>query len=153
VVLFLRFRHAEDRRWGTAVMGTYSRDEDQWTAHRAWMSTGFSPDPIARPDDLRHLGGRAIGATGRSRTPQPTPGYPAMIVHGRVDPAVTHLVVVQDGREDRRPLDSRFGAWVVCTGQASPFQVIALDENGSELGRLEGSIPPEDPFYFPAGSD
>ena len=75
-----------------------------------------------------------------------------MIVHGRVGPTVTHLVLVQDGREDRRPLDSRFGAWVVCTGQASPFQIIALDENGSELGRLDESIPPEDPFHFPPRS-
>ncbi|HUY51042.1 MAG TPA: hypothetical protein VMV92_35945 [Streptosporangiaceae bacterium] len=44
---------------------------------------------------------------------------------------------------DRRPLESRFGAWVVCTEQASPFQVTALDQNGTVLSSIEESFPPE----------
>ena len=144
VVLFLRFHCWEEGRWDpTAVMATYSRDEDQWTAHRHWVSTSFSPDPIARPGDLRHLGGRAIAASGHSRWPQPAPGNPAMIVHGRVGPSVTHLALIQDGCEDRRPLESHFGAWVVCTEQASPFQIIALDASGTVLASIEESFSPE----------
>ena len=154
VVLFLQFRRDEAGGWDPmALMGTYSRDEIQWIAHRWWTGTGFSPDPIARPGDQRHLDGQPITVSGHSWSSPSDPGHLAMVVHGRVDPAVKDLVLAQDGREDRRPLDSRFGAWVVCTEHASPFQVIALDENGSELGRLEGSLPPEDPFYFPAGPE
>ena len=144
VVLFLRFHRYEEGRWDpTALMATYSRDEDQWTAHRHWVGTGFSSGPIARPGDLRHLGGQAVVVRGRSRWAQPAPGNPAMIVHGQVGPAVTHLALIQDGCEDRRPLESHFGAWVVCTEQASPFQVTALDASGTALASIEESFPPE----------
>jgi tetratricopeptide (TPR) repeat protein len=154
VVLFLQFHRNEDGGQDpVASMGTYSRDEGQWIAHRWWMGTGFSPDPIARPGDLRHLDGQPITVSGHCWSTRPAPGHPAMVVHGQVGPGVTDLVLAQDGREDRRRLDSRFGAWVVCIEQASPFQIIALDENGSELGRLEESIPPEDRFHFPPGSE
>jgi hypothetical protein len=66
-----------------------------------------------------------------------------MIVHGRVGPAVTQLALIHDGCEDRRPLESHFGAWVVCTEQASPFQVSALDASGAVLASIEESFPPE----------
>jgi hypothetical protein len=46
-----------------------------------------------------------------------------MVEHGRVGPAVTQIALIQDGHEDRRPLESHLGAWVICTEQASPFQV------------------------------
>jgi hypothetical protein len=53
VVLFLPFHRWEQGRWDPmALMAMYSRDEDQWTTHRHWMSTSFSPDPITRPGDL-----------------------------------------------------------------------------------------------------
>ena len=154
VVLFLQFRRNEDGGQDpVALMGRYSRDDGQWIAHRSWMGTGFSADPIVRPGDLRHLDGQPITVSGHCWSSRSAAGHPAMVMHGQVGPGVTDLVLAQDGRETRRRLDSRFGAWVVCTEQASPFQVIALDENGSELGRLQGSIPPEDPFYFPAGPE
>ena len=70
------------------------------------------------------------------------------VMHGQVGPGVTDLLLVQTAATTAGRY-SRFGAWVVCTEQPSPFQVIALHENGSDLGRLDGSIPPEDPFYFP----
>ena len=70
-------------------------------------------------------------------------GSPAMVVHGRVGPAVAHLVLTQDGHEDRRRLESHFGAWVVCTEQSSNFQVAALDENGIVLASIDESFPPE----------
>ena len=66
-----------------------------------------------------------------------------MIVHARVGPAVTQLALIHDGCEDRRPLESHFGAWVVCTEQASPFQVSALDASGAVLASIEESFPPE----------
>lgn len=55
---------------------------------------------------------------------------------GRVSPAVTTLAVVQDGHEDRRPLRSHFGAWVVCVERWAPFQVNALDEAGTVIGTI-----------------
>jgi hypothetical protein len=33
--------------------------------------------------------------------------------------------------------------WVVCTEQASPFQVTALDASGAVLASIEESFPPE----------
>ena len=66
-----------------------------------------------------------------------------MIVHGQAGPAVTHLALIQDGCEDHRPLESHFGAWVVCIEQASPFQVTALDASGTALASIEESFPPE----------
>jgi tetratricopeptide (TPR) repeat protein len=144
VVLFLRFHRDAEGRWDPmALMATYSRDEDQWTPHRRWMGTGLSPDPIARPGDLRHLGAQAITISGHSWPAQPAPGNPAMIVHGQVGPAVTQLALIQDGCEDRRPLESHFGAWLVCTEQASPFQVTALDASGTALASIDESFPPE----------
>jgi hypothetical protein len=74
---------------------------------------------------------------------RPAPGEPAMVEHGRVGPAVTQIALIQDGHEDCRPLESHFGAWVVCTEQASPFQVAALDKNGTVLASIEESSPPQ----------
>ena len=123
MVLFLQFHRNEDGGQDpVALMGTYSRDEDQWIAHRSWMGTGFSPDPIARPGDLRHLDGQPITVSGHGWSSRSAPGHPVTVMHGQVGPGVTDGLLVQDGRDDRRPLDSRFGAWVVCTEQASPFQ-------------------------------
>jgi hypothetical protein len=51
--------------------------------------------------------------------------------------------LIQDGYEDRRLLESHFGAWVVCTEQASPFQVTALDASGTALASIEESFSPE----------
>jgi hypothetical protein len=143
VVLFLRFSRDFDGHWNPiAMMGTFARDEDQWSAHQHWAGTGFSHDPVASPGDLRHLGGRAITISGHSWSGRPAPGNPAMIVHGHVGPAVTQLALIQDGCEDRRPLESHFGAWVVCTEHASPFQVTALDASGTALASIEESFPP-----------
>lgn len=45
-------------------------------------------------------------------------------------------MAMMGGHEDRRRLESHFGAWVICTEQTSPFQVTALDENGAVLGSI-----------------
>ena len=51
MVLSLQFHRNEDGGQDpvVALMGTYSRDEDQWIAHRSWMGTGFSPTPSRGP--------------------------------------------------------------------------------------------------------
>ena len=47
-----------------------------------------------------------------------------------------YLALIQDGHEDRRPLNSHFGAWIVRTDKPGPFQVTTLDENGSALDEI-----------------
>ena len=77
VVLFLHFHRDEEGHWGPmALMGTYIRDEDQWAARRHWPGTGFSPDPIATPIQVRDLDGQAIAVSGRTCPRQPTVTLP-----------------------------------------------------------------------------
>jgi tetratricopeptide (TPR) repeat protein len=136
VVLFLRFpRHGRDRRTAV-IMATFTRNQGQWNPDPHWHGTGWDHDPIASPGDLRELDGQALVVGGGSHTDTPAPGYPASIQLGRAAPAVTQIALVQEGREDRRPLDSRFGFWVVCTEQPTPFHVTALDDNGTVLADI-----------------
>jgi tetratricopeptide (TPR) repeat protein len=138
VVLVLRFFAGRGReRPGPAAMQlTYERGEGGWQPHSHAHGSGFSSDPIASPDDWHDLDGRAMVVSGTSEASEVTPGHPAFIATGRAAPQVTYLVVTQDGREDRRRLDSHFGAWVVCAEQLEPFEVAGLDENGNVLARL-----------------
>lgn len=79
---------------------------------------------------------------GASWSDTPPPGVPAVVLPGRVAPAVKDIALIQDGYEDRRRLSSHFGAWIVCTEQPSPFRVIAYDDNGAVLADIEESFPP-----------
>jgi len=54
---------------------------------------------------------------------------------------VTQIALIQDGHEDRRQLESRFGAWVVCTEKHGPMDVAAFDEHGLMLASLEHPFP------------
>lgn len=72
-----------------------------------------------------------------------------MIRAGRVSPEVTALAVIQDGREDRRPLRSHFGAWVVFLEQWSPYEINAVDHAGAVIGSTQG--PPTLPSRRTAG--
>jgi len=56
--------------------------------------------------------------------------------------------LIQDGHEDRRPLQSHFGAWVVCAERLGPFQVAGLASDGTPLATLDYSfpLPPDDGF-------
>jgi hypothetical protein len=65
-----------------------------------------------------------------------TGGGTGTSAHGRVAPAVTHLALIQDGREDVRRLESHFGAWVICVDQPSPFHVEGRDADGNVLARI-----------------
>jgi hypothetical protein len=59
-------------------------------------------------------------------------------------PEIKYLAVIQDGSEHRRPLESHFGAWIVCTEQPGEFQVAGLDEDGNVTDTIHDSIRPHD---------
>jgi tetratricopeptide (TPR) repeat protein len=136
VVLFLRFHGRGPRKWPMAIMMTFSRDHGLWTADSQWVGTGFDHDAIANPGDLESLDGRAMVVSGEARADQPVPGDLAVIWQGRAASEVRQIALIQDGREDRRPLDNHFGAWVVCTEKPSPFHVTALDQDGAVLADI-----------------
>jgi hypothetical protein len=50
---------------------------------------------------------------------------------------VKYLALIQDGHEDRRPLDNLLGAWVIRAEKPGQFAVAALDENGTTLAEVE----------------
>jgi tetratricopeptide (TPR) repeat protein len=128
-VLFLRF--GRDRRaWDPwAIMATFTRQDGQWITDTHWHGTTFH-DPLTDPCGLYGLGGEAIVYSGSSS------GDGGTILHGIAAPAVKYLALVQDGHEDRRLLDSHFGAWIVRTDKPGPFRVAAIDENGSILDEI-----------------
>jgi hypothetical protein len=142
VVLFLRFEPWDGRFRPKVTMGTYGRDRERWNAHRMWASKSWSHDPIAKPGALRDLAGKTIGSSGGASTEQPEPGYPAAVVVGRVEPAVKQIALIQDGHEDRRELESHFGAWAVCTDKPRPYDIAAFDEVGVMLASLNRPFPP-----------
>src|SRR5262245_29257445 len=137
IVLFLRF-HCHDNEWEpVAIMARFNLDDGHWTANRHWPFTGFSHDPIADPGSPRDPGGRAIVVTGRTdRNDAGQKGHISAVRHGVAAPAVKQIALIQAGHEDRRPLRSHFGAWVVCTEQPSPFSVRALDHSGTMLDEI-----------------
>jgi hypothetical protein len=77
------------------------------------MATSWHHDPLARSDSLRDLGGSPMVSGSGTKT----------MMHGRVIPDARELSLIQDGHEDRRPLDSHFGAWIVCTDDTTPFEL------------------------------
>lgn len=122
VVLFLRF-HRRRRTWDPmALMATFTRRDGQWKADTHWHGTSFH-DPFTDPGGLYGLGGEAIVHSGSNGT----------IWHGTASAAVKYLALIQDGHEDRRPLDNHFGAWVVRAEKPGPFRIAAIDENGTEM--------------------
>jgi tetratricopeptide (TPR) repeat protein len=137
VPLVLRFsRHRRGTPVPMVMQVVYSRTGDGWTLPRYVFGSGFYHDPIARRRDRREMDGRPMVGGGTSRARQVTPGYPAFIATGRAGPEVKYLAVTQDGHEDRRPLESHFGAWVVCTEQPGSFEVAGIDQNGTVLASL-----------------
>jgi len=140
-VLFLHYIRDpfDDTRRPFAVVGTYARDGAGWSAHSHWLGHGWNHDLVANPDALPDLDGQMITGGGSGVfSDQPAPGHPAAVATGHVAPAVTGLALIQDGREDRRELQSYFGAWVICTEQWAPYQVNALDKTGAVIGSVDG---------------
>jgi hypothetical protein len=144
VVLFLRFSRSDDGTFSPVVMMMqYTRHASTWSAHRHVAGVGWSHDPVAYPHDTRDLDGRAMVISGGGYTDHPAPGQSAAMAVGRVGPAVTQIALIQDAAEDRRPLQSHFGAWVVCVERWSPYQINALGNNGDVLASVSG--PPRLP--------
>jgi hypothetical protein len=138
VVLVLRFPgHGYDQAGPIAMQVTYARGADgRWEPPTHIVGTGFAHDPVRNPGSMRDLGGRAMVQAGSSQAREVTPGHPACIATGRAASQVKYLALIKDGHEDRRPLESHFGAWVVCTEQPGPFEVAGLDADGAVLASL-----------------
>jgi hypothetical protein len=144
VVLFLQFSRLPDGTFHPmAKMMRYARNGNTWNADPWVTGVGWSHDPIAHPQDTRDLGGRAMVHCGGSYSDHPVPGRLAAIAMGRVGQAVAQIALIHDGTEDRRPLQSHFGAWVVCVEHWSPYEINALDSNGAVLATVSG--PPRLP--------
>jgi len=140
IVLMLRFnRDDPDGREPAMLQVIYSRAPDSsWTPPTHTFGGSFGYDPIANPDGrLYGLGGRAIVISGESQARSVTPGFPACTAVGQTALQVKYLAMIKDGQEDRRPLDSHFGAWVVCTEEAGPYEVAALDANGTTMQSIQ----------------
>jgi TolA-binding protein len=141
VVLVLRYPSydRDDDPEPLALQLTYTRAEDgTWTPPKHAAGASFGYDPITKPDGaLYGLDGRAIVYGGGSSAATVTPGRPACIAEGHVAPEIKYLALIKDDREDRRQLDSHFGAWVICTEQDGSFEVAAIDSGGTTLGSLQ----------------
>jgi tetratricopeptide (TPR) repeat protein len=137
VVLTLRYsRHGRGAPQPVGLQLAYTRDADGWTARRHFVGSSFSHDPIAKPGSSRDLDGRPMVIGGRSIAGQVTPGRPAFVATGRAAPEIRYLALISGGHEDRRPLESHFGAWVVCTEGPGPFELTGIGENGEVLASL-----------------
>jgi hypothetical protein len=145
VVLILTFaRHGHDQPVPMAMQVIYSRGEDgRWVPPAYCSSSSFYYDPLRSRESTWDPDGSPMIYGGSSQAREVTPGRPAFVAAGRAAPEVKYLSVIQEGREDRRPLESHFGAWVVCTEQPGPFEVSGLNANGTVLA----SIPL--PFHPP----
>jgi hypothetical protein len=131
IVLILRFSRWR-RGWSPQVMSaTFTRDGDSWISPDHWHGGGWSHDPIAEPQSLRDLGGRPLVLGGGSTD----------TAHGRAAPTVAQIGLVQGDQEHRRPLDSYFGAWVVCTDEPAPFRVTGYDRDGTLLASVNPRWP------------
>jgi hypothetical protein len=144
VVLVLTFtRHGHDEPSPMAMEVVYSRGEDGgWVPPRHVVGGSFSHDPIRSPGSMRDLDGNSMVYGSSSQPREVTPGRPSFVAIGRATPEVKSLAVITDGNEDRRPLESHFGAWVVCTEQPGPFDVVGRDASGVVLAVLKYSGGP-----------
>ena len=138
VVLFLMYHHDGRRNIPLVMPLIYSRGERGWTwAEQSHLhGAGFYHDPIARPDDWCDMDDLPMRGGASFQTQPLAHGYPAAIEFGRASPAIKYIRVVQDGHKDQRPLQSHFGAWIVCTEQISPVRVEGLDDSGRVLASL-----------------
>jgi hypothetical protein len=126
-VLFLNFRRHRHAWHPAAMRVTFTRQDGEWKADSHWHGGGFH-DPFTDHGGARSLGGSQIFYSGSSG---------GTILHGVAAPSVKYLALIQDGHEDRSPLDNHFGAWIVRTNKPGPFKVAAIDETGATLDEIE----------------
>ncbi|HEY0937034.1 MAG TPA: hypothetical protein VGD91_25270 [Trebonia sp.] len=138
VVLVLSFaRHGHDQPEPMALKVIYSRGEDgRWVPPTLVTGISFRHDPVRSRERKRDTDDSPVLYGSSSQAREVTPGHPAAIAAGTAAPEVKYLAVIKDGREDRRTLESHFGAWVVCTEQPGPFEVVGLDADGTVLASL-----------------
>jgi hypothetical protein len=145
VVLVLRFtRHGRSAPQPMQMMHVYSRESDgSWTPPRGLVAgISFDYDPIANPGGGTYpRDGRKMTTGGGSTGRQARPGHPATVVTGLAAPDIKYLAVIQDGSERRRPLESHFGAWAVCTEQPGEFEVAGLDKDRNVVDSIHEGRP------------
>jgi hypothetical protein len=144
VVVFLDF--SEISGLGTLPFATsvpYYREAGRWTVEASGVLGGweFPFDPVAQPERAGELDGEAAVYGSLSRV-QTAGKLPVWVATGRASTQVASIALVQGGIEDRRRLDSHFGAWVVCTEVPEPFEVVAFDSYGQVLARLPHPFRP-----------
>jgi hypothetical protein len=151
VVLFLRFRPRGRTHDSELAVLAFARTDSGWAPSNAsptrtaflTMGSGHGYDPIASSASWPDMRGTTMFASGRTYAMPQTPGLPALMLYGHAAPAVTQIALLQDGREDVRPLESHFGAWVICTEHPSPLQVEGRDTGGQVLARITDPDEPE----------
>ena len=144
-VAFLQFHRDPDDGRVQAMAATvpYTRQDGRWVPPQGSISYwwSFKFDPVSDPGRDLSLDGRAM-TYGNVREPESRQaGQPGSITFGSASPDVKYLAVIQDGRLDRRPLQSHFGTWIVCLEQPGTFDVAAFDTHGSLLACLEHPFP------------
>src|SRR5579863_6425141 len=108
-------RHGRAKPEPIAYQIGYSRAGRGWEPPRHVSGGSFGYDPVGSPGSQRDLGGGLMVRGGTSYAAEVRRGQPTFTAVGRVAPEIRSVALIQDGREDRRPLESHFGAWVVCT--------------------------------------
>jgi hypothetical protein len=144
VVVFIDF--SEVSKLGILPFATsvpYYREAGKWTVEALGVMGGFEfPfDPVAQPERAGELDGEAAVYGSLSRV-QTNGRFPVWVATGRASSQVASIALVQGGTEDRRRLDSHFGAWVVCTEVPEPFEVVVFGSSGQVLARLPHPFRP-----------
>ena len=140
IVLMLTF---DPRDHGSAdpseLQLIYSRGPDgSWTPPSHAFGSNFGYNPIANPDGRFYgLDGQVMVTSGGSQGRTLTPGFPACTAVALISPEVQYLALTKDGQEDRRPVESHFGAWVVCIEDHGPYELATLDANGAALQSMQ----------------
>ena len=115
----------------------YYQEAGKWTFEEQGeiRGFGFPFDPVTQPERVDDLDGSHFVFSSLGRR-QAKGRAPMWVATGHASRDVRYIALVQEGSEDRRRLDSHFGAWVVCTQVREPFEVVAFDSSGQELSRL-----------------
>jgi hypothetical protein len=123
----------------------YSREGDRWVPlpgnifAAGGINDGF--DPVIDRDYSRHLDGSTMTYGTFAPRDGHEPGRPASTALGHVSQEVKYLAVIQDGRQDYRPLQSHFGTYLVCVEKPGPFDIGAFDRDGKHLETLQHPSP------------
>ena len=147
VVAFMFFwpDHEDGRMEPSISVIPYSREDGRWVPPQGDTIYGWSPndgfDPIVDPDYSRRTDGSTMTHGSFSPRASHQPGQPASTAFGHVSPEVKYLSVIQDGQQDYRRLQSRFGTYLVCVEEQGPFDMAAFDSDGKLLDIMSYPTP------------